>query len=248
MKYLGGLLTTIGLVFLIGTFATAADLIAEADKLYEQGGLENYEKAAEMLKQTVAANPDSYEANWKLARALRYYGNTAKNQMVPGWEDICATYGKEAMQYARKAIDLEPGRPDGHYFYGLSVGVYSDGVSVFTALKEGLKDKTQSSFEKTYEIDKMYRDGGPMLSLGRFWSVLPWPMRDREKALAYLREYQATPYFKDNYEAYVYLAEVLIGIGGDENKAEAKGLLEDALKSEDAYFRDQAGKMLDELK
>jgi tetratricopeptide (TPR) repeat protein len=247
MKYLGGLLTTIGLVFLLGAGAGAADLIAEADTLYGQGGLQNYQKAAELLKQAVAGNPDSYEANWKLARALRYYGNSAKNQMVEGWEDICATYGKEAMQYAQKAIDLEPDKPDGHYFYGLSVGVYSDGVSVFTALKEGLKDKTQSSFEKTYEIDKMYRDGGPMLSLGRFWSVLPWPMRDRKKALAYLREYQTTPYFKGNHEAYIYLSEVLIGIGGDENKAEAKGLLEDALKSEDAYFRDQARTMLDKL-
>jgi hypothetical protein len=86
-----------------------------------------------------------------------------------------------------------------------------------------------------------------MLSLGRFWSVLPWPMRDREKALSYLREYQATPHFKNNYEAYVYLSEVLIGIGGDANKAEAKGLLEDALKSEDPYFRDEAKQMLDEL-
>ena len=87
-----------------------------------------------------------------------------------------------------------------------------------------------------------------MLSLGRFWSVLPWPMRDRNKALTYLREYQATPYFKDNYEAHIYLSEVLIGLGGDKNKTEAKGLLENALKSEDAYFRDQAKRMLGEIK
>lgn len=247
MKHLGGILTIIGLVLLLSSGVRAADMIAEADQLYEQGGLENYQKAADLLRQAVAANPESYEANWKCARALRYYGYEAKAKMVAGWEEICAKYGKEGMQYAQKAIELEPDKPDGHYFYGLSVGVYSDGVSVLTALSEGLKGKTQAGFEKAYELDKMYRDGGPMLSLGRFWSVLPWPMRDREKALTYLREYQATPYFKDNYEAYIYLAEVLIGLGGDKNKAEAKGLLEDALKSEDAYFRDQASKMLDEM-
>lgn len=247
MKHLGGILTIIGLVLLLSGGAAAADVIAEADQLYEQGGLENYQKAADLLRQAVAANPESYEANWKCARALRYYGYEAKAKMVAGWEEICAKYGKEGMQYAQKAIELEPDKPDGHYFYGLSVGVYSDGVSVLTALSEGLKGKTQAGFEKAYELDKMYRDGGPMLSLGRFWSVLPWPMRDREKALTYLREYQATPYFKDNYEAYIYLAEVLIGLGGDKNKAEARGLLEDALKSEDAYFRDQARKMLDEM-
>lgn len=247
MRNFGGLLTIIGLVLVLSSGAMAADPVAEADKLYEQGGLDNYQKAIELYRQALAADPNSYEANWKCARALRYYGNEAKNQMVPDWKEICAKYGKEGMQFAQKAIELEPNKPDGHYFYGLSVGVYSDGVSVFTALSEGLKEKTQTSFEKTYEIDKMYRDAGPMLSLGRFWSVLPWPMRDRKKALTYLREYQTTPHFKNNYEAYIYLSEVLIGIGGDENKAEAKGLLEDALKSEDAYFRDQAKQMLDEL-
>jgi len=247
MKNLARFFAIVGLLLLLNGGAMAADLIAEADQLYEQGGLENYQKAAELLRQAVAANPDSYEANWKCARALRYYGYEAKSQMVSGWEEICAKYGKEGMQFAQKAVELEPNKPDGHYFYGLSVGVYSDGVSVLTALSEGLKGKTQTSFEKAYEIDKMYRDAGPMLSLGRFWSVLPWPMRDRDKALAYLREYQATPYFKDNYEAYIYLSEVLIGIGGEKNKAEAKGLLESALKSENPYFRDQAKQMLDKL-
>ena len=247
MKRLGAIFTMAGLVLLIGGIATAADLVTEADSLYARGGLENYEKAIGVYRQAVAASPDSYEANWKLARALRDYGNTAKTQMVADWEETCAAYGKEAMQYARKAIELAPEKPDGHYYYGLAVGVYSDGVSVFTALKEGLKDKTQSSFEKAYDIDKMYKNAGPMLSLGRFWSVLPWPMRDREKALAYLREYQKTPHFEGNHEAYVYLAEVLIGIGGEQNKTEARQLLEKASESEDAYYRDRARQLLEEL-
>lgn len=247
MKKLGGFFTIVGLVLLLSGGAMATDPIAEADKLYDQGGLENYQKAAELLRQAVAADPDSYEANWKCARALRDYGDTSKKQLVAGWEEISATYGKEAMQYALKSTELEPGKPDGHYYYGLSVGVYSAGVSVLTALGEGLKDKTQTSFEKTYEIDKMYKKAGPMLSLGRFWSVLPWPMRDRKKALKYLREYQGTEYFATNMEAHIYLSEVLIGIGGDENKTEAKGYLEKALKSEDAYFRDEATRLLGEL-
>jgi hypothetical protein len=87
-----------------------------------------------------------------------------------------------------------------------------------------------------------------MLSLGRFWSVQPWPMRDREKALGYLREYQSTSYFNGNEEAYIYLAEVLTGIGGDQNKAEARGLLEKAVNAEDPYFRDWAQRLLAEMK
>lgn len=226
----------------------AADYVAEADKIFEQGGLVNYKQAIELYQKAIAENPGSYEAHWKCARAYREYGDTAKSQKVEGWKEICAQSGKEGMQYAQKATELDPAKPDGYYYYGLNVGVYSDGVSIFTALAEGLKDKTQSSFEKTYEIDKMFKEGGPMIALGRFWAVLPWPMYDRKKSLKYYREYQSTEYFADNIEAHVYLGELLIQIGGDKNKAEAKGYLEKAAQSDDPYFRDKAKELLAKLK
>jgi tetratricopeptide (TPR) repeat protein len=235
------------LVMFIPVGLMAANYVAEADKLFDQGGLEGYQQAIDLYQKALAENPDSYEANWKCARAYREYGNEAKSKKVEGWKEICAKYGKTGMQYAQKAIELEPEKPDGHYYYGLNVGIYADGVSVFTALAEGLKDKTQNSFEKTYEINKMYKKAGPMLSLGRFWAVLPWPMRDRKKSLKYYREYQATEYFADNAEANVYLGELLIQIGGEKNKAEAKGYLEKAIESDDPYFRDQAKELMTKL-
>jgi TPR repeat protein len=112
---------------------------------------------------------------------------------------------------------------------------------------EGLKDKTQKSFEKTYQLNKMYEEGGPMIALGRFWQVLPWPMRDRKKSLKYYREYQATKFFADNIEVHVYLGELLIQIGGKENKAEAKGYLEKAAKSGDALFKERADELLKKI-
>ena len=243
---LGGL--SLFLVILFPLCLMAADYVAQADKLFEQGGIANYKQAIELYQKAIAENSGSYEANWKCARAYREHGDAAKSQKVEGWKDICAQYGKEGMQYAQNATELEPAKPDGYYYYGLNVGIYSDGVSVFTALAEGLKDKTQSSFEKTYEIDKMYNKAGPMLSLGRFWAVLPWPMRDRKKSLKYYREYQATEYFADNMEAHVYLGELLIQMGGDKNKVEAKGYLEKAAQSDDLYFRDRANELLAKLK
>jgi tetratricopeptide (TPR) repeat protein len=239
-------LAIIWLAFPLGVLAV--DYLAEADKIYDLGGYENYKKSLELYVKAVEQQPEDYEAAWKCARAHREYADQAKKKSVDGWEDICAQYGKAGMQYAQKAIGLKPERPDGHYYYGLNVGIYSDGVSIFTALKEGLKDKTQKSFENTYEINKMYKEGGPMLSLGRFWAVLPWPLRDREKSLAYYREYEKTPYFATNTEAQIFLAELLIQIGGTKNKAEAKGLLEKALKSDDPYFKDWANQLQAKLK
>ena len=225
------------IILVLPFLALAMDYLAEADKTFDLGGIENYKKSIDLYVKAVEQQPDDYEAAWKCARAHREYADKAKKKGADGWEDICAQYGKAGMQYAQRAIDLKPERPDGHYYYGLNVGIYSDGVSIFTALKEGLKDKTQKSFEKTYEINKMYKEGGPMLSLGRFWAVLPWPLRDREKSLAYYREYEKTPYFATNIEAQLFLAELLIQIGGDKNQSEAKGLLEKALKSDDPYFK-----------
>ena len=232
------------LVMLIPIRLMAADYVAEADKRFEQGGLANYKQAIELYQKAIAENPNSYEAYWKCARAHQEYGDTAKSKKVERWQEICARYGKEGMNYAQKATELEPQKPDGYYYYGLNVGIYSDGVSIFTALSEGLKDKTQSSFEKTYAIDKMYEDAGPIIALGRFWAVLPWPMRDRKKSLKYYREYQATEYFADNIEAHVYLGELLLQMGGNKNKVEAKGYLDKAAQSDDPYFRDKAGELL----
>jgi tetratricopeptide (TPR) repeat protein len=248
MKGLTISVLSITLIAIFSVGAMAADYVAEADKLFDQGGLENYIQAIDLYLKALGENPNSYEANWKCARAHREYGDDARKAKVQGWEDICAEYGKKGMQYAARAIELDPEKPDGHYYYGLSVGVYSDGVSIFTALGEGLKDKTQSSFEKTYAIDKMYKEGGPMISLGRFWAVLPWPMRDRKKSLQYYREYQETQWFATNTEAQLFLAEVLIQMGGKEKKAEAKGFVDKALQSDDPYFKDWANDLNAKLK
>jgi len=229
-------------------YAVAVDELAEADRIFDQGGLENYKKSIDLYLKAVEQQPDDYEANWKCARAYREYADKAKKSGIEGWKDICAQYGKAGMQYAKKAIELKPERPEGYYYYGLNVGIYSDGVSILTALGEGLKDKTQQSFEKTYAINKMYKDGGPILSLGRFWAVLPWPLRDRKKALAYYREYQQTKYFTTNTEAQLFLAELLIQMGGEKNITEAKGYLEKGLNSDDPYFKDWAKRLQAEIK
>jgi len=241
--------TAIAAIFLIFPFwAAAVDYLAKADKIFDQGGFENFKKSIDIYVKAVEQQPDDYEANWKAARAYREYADKAKKKGVEGWKDICAESGKAGMQYAQKAIELKPERPDGHYYYGLNVGIYSDGVSIFTALKEGLKDKTQKSFEKTYAINKMYKQGGPMLSLGRFWAVLPWPLRDRKKSLAYYREYQETPYFATNTEAQLFLAELLIQIGGEQNRIEAQNYLAKGLKADDPYFKNWAQELKNKLK
>ena len=219
----------------------AVDLTA-ADTLYDQGGPEDILKSAQLYAQAVEADPTSYEAVWKASRAYREYANDSKKLGINGWEDICKEYGKIGMKYGEIAINLDPNKIDGYFWYGCSVGNYSDGVSILTALKEGLKDKTQSSFEKSYELDKLYEDGGPIKALGRFWFVLPWPLQKKDKALTYLQEFQQL--YPDDVEGQVFLSEVLIKTKA---KDEAKVLLEKAATADEKYYADWATRLLKDL-
>ena len=243
---IGGLMMLAMMLLGVGGVQAESSL-AEADAMYDAGGLENYKTAIPLYEKAVAEMGNNYEALWKCARAHRDYGNKIKQQGGPDWEDICAQQGKAGMGFAEKAIALAPDQVEGYYYYGLSVGIYSDGVSILTALSEGLKNKTQESFETAYKIDKNYNRGGPMLSLGRFWTVLPWPMNDEDKALAYLREFQAAGFLDGSVEGKIYLGELLIDIGGDDNEAEARKLLQAAAQSPEPYFSNWAKRLLADL-
>lgn len=228
--------------------ALSEDYLSQADALFAQGGMDGFEQAIELYQKSMAADPDRFEPHWKCARAYREYGETAKRSRLQNWKKTCAEFGKAGMKIAEKAVSLDPNRVEGHYYYGLNVGIYSDGVSILTALREGLKDKTQSSFEKAYALDKAFDEAGPVLSLGRFWAVVPWPFKDKKKALEYYREFQKTPYFEIKSQAQVYLAELLLKMRGKDNKIEAKRLLEKASQSDEKYFRDWAADLLSKMK
>ncbi|MGB9685679.1 MAG: hypothetical protein ACPLYX_04175 [Rectinema subterraneum] len=145
-----------------------------------------YENAVKLA----AAAPQDYTLNWQAAQAARKYGDYLVKNEVTGWKQTARAIAKEGMKYGEIAFKLNPTGIEGWYWYGLCVGTYSDCVSVLTALAEGLKGKTQMGFENAYKFDKTYDNGGPILSLGRFWQVLPGIAgQDRKKAEQLFNEY-----------------------------------------------------------
>jgi hypothetical protein len=232
---------------LAGPAVAAGNALVEADAHYAAGGIADLEASLPLYAQARQAMPEHYETLWKSARAHRDLGNRVKQTQRPDWEAVCQEQGKIAMQLAEQAIALAPDKVEGHYYYGLSVGIYSDGVSIFTALSEGLKGKTQKSFEKAYAFDRQYNRAGPILSLARFWSVLPWPMQDKKKALAYFREYEQTGFLASSAEGQVYFGELLIKLGGADHEAEARRWLELAVQAPEPYFADWARRLLAKL-
>ena len=223
----------------------AEDPLVEADALFEKGDITNISSILESIPlyiKAVGVNPDSYEANWKCARAHREYANLNLEQESEDWEDICKKYGKDGMEYGEKAIELESDKVEGQYYYGLCVASYSDGVSILKALKEGLKGSTQDAFYAAYEIDKMFAEGGPILSIARFWHQLPFPLRNKKRAEKYFNEHHES--FPDDPQGLVYFAELLID---RRKKDEAKPLLEKAVAGDEPYYSKWAKRLLEDL-
>lgn len=242
MKKINVLLISFLILFFFSIFILASDYLAQADTIYEKDNLQSAIDSLPLYRKAVEENPDSYEANWKLARALREYADLSMQAEVEDWKDICKDYGKEGLDYAVIAIKLNPDGVEGHYFYGLSAGTYSDGISIFKAIRKGLRKKTENAFEKAYEIDKLYDDAGPILALGRMWHQLPWPYRKKKTSESYFEEYHQ--HFPGNPQGLVYYAELLL----DRNKDEkAEELLLQASQSDHPYFSKRAKELLEKL-
>jgi tetratricopeptide (TPR) repeat protein len=219
-------------------------LAMAASGLFAAESVPQLKAAADAAVKAAASAPADYAANWTAAKACRKYGDEMVTQAASGWKDLAKAVAKDGMKYGEIATKLNPQGIEGWYWYGLNVGTYSDCVSILTALGEGLKGKTQKAFETSYALDKTFDNGGPMLSLGRFWQVLPGIAgRDLKKAEKLFNEYiEAYGAGADPNKDAWYYRGALYKDGG--KKAEARA---DLQKAADMGQKD-AAKLLAEMK
>jgi tetratricopeptide (TPR) repeat protein len=128
-------------VLLVGAFAASAGEVAATiaagdaalDKLDIEAGIAAYRGALE-------AAPDSYEALWKLVRALTDKATLSKQPSEQ--KSLCI----EAEKLARQAVSLSPADANGHAYLAVAVGKL--------ALFEGGKRKVELSKEVKAEAEK----------------------------------------------------------------------------------------------
>lgn len=227
------------------------DLLAKADALYAQETYASVTEALGLYEKAMELAPYNYDAIWKCARANGMAGELAKQDRVDGWKKICATNGKRGMDLAVKAQELNPQRPEGFFLEAWNVGIYSDGISVIKAVKEGLKKRAEHGFETTYALDKHWNEGCVIFGAGHYWQVLPWPLKDKKAALKYFEEYESYGYMETSGKkdiAKMYYADLLMELKGKEYQDKARVLCEDLVKNAEAKaFREQAQAYLDRL-
>ena len=221
-------------------------LMREGDVLWvKRKDIEKARASIDSYKKVLEVDAKSYEAYWKIARAYFYLGDLLPETRE--MRDQHKEMGLEGMQYAKKAVELNPRGVEGHYYYTLTLGQYSIGISIIKALAKGLGPEYEEHIEKALEIDRNYDNAGPLRALGRYWYQVPWPKRDLKKSIHYLKEGVVSASI--NVRGHIYLAESYLKAGEKELARKylqkALEILPDLKQEVDALrWKERAGEIL----
>lgn len=142
------------------------ELISQADKLYvEMKDMETAQEALDNYRAALQEAEDKYGAYWKMSRIHYYIGSHTEGKKEK------QTIFSQGIYYAKKAIVLEPEKPDGYYWLGVNYGVYGEARGVMKSLF--LVDDIKEAMNKVIELDRSYEDGGPDRVLGRVYFKVP---------------------------------------------------------------------------
>ncbi len=141
-------------------------LTTQGDELYAQrGDLAKAREALNKYQDALLAKEDPYSVYWRLARVEYWVGDHAATK-----DEKVKVFG-QGVYHGKKAIALEPGKPDGHYWLGVNYGSYGEVKGVLKSLS--LVGPIKDEMAKVLAIDPAYEDGGADQLLGRLYYELP---------------------------------------------------------------------------
>jgi len=203
MKAKGILVLLVALCFAYSLFGQIPEeLIAQGDALFNEMKDMSAAKEAEALYHKAIGQMDNrYEAFWRLSRILYYIGEHTEKKKEK--KSIFA----QGVYYAERAIDLEPEKPDGHYWHGVNNGKYGETRGVLKSLF--LVKPIKRAMNKVIELDRSYEEGGPDRVLGRVYFKLPgFAGGSKEKSLEHLLK--SKEYGPNDAVTRIYLAETYL--------------------------------------
>lgn len=224
--------------------ADAAALVKEGDALFVQrADLAKARQAAEAYQAAMSADPANPEPAWKLARVQYWLGKHARG------DDAKIAEFEKGIKAAKKALALDPNSIGGHYWLGVSYGLYGSAKGVTKSLS--LIDPIKDEMAKVIALNPAYDSGGAYRVLGRLYYKVPGIFGgSNSKAIENLKK--AISYGPRRWLNHLYLAEVYIDDGyNDKAKKELKAVIagppEPGMQPEWNEEKVQAKKLLDKL-
>jgi tetratricopeptide (TPR) repeat protein len=200
-------------------------------------------RAADAWREQLARDPRSFEAAWKLSRACYWLGGHApeaeRRQQL-----------EDGIDAGRKAIALEPQRPEGYFWMAANMGTLAESFG----LRQGLKYRkpVKDALETVLRLDPAFQQGSADRALGRWYAKVPRLFGGGDKeAEAHLRA--SLRYNPTSTASHFFLAELLIDNGRkEEARAELQRVLDAPLDPnwtpEDRDFKAKAQRLLQTLR
>jgi hypothetical protein len=203
--------------------ASGAEWQAKFDELWKKRDAPGIiEELHAILSTQLAADPRSFDANWRLASLYNWEANQTEG-------DKKAELGHKAWEAGDVAIAARADDVHGQYQAGAGIGLYSEGVGILTALSQGLEGKFRDRLQASLKLDKDYLDGSPQMVWGRYFFKLPWPKRDVDESIRVLTAcVESHPH---NLRAKLYLADSLANEG---SMQDAKKLIKEIMDAQPA--------------
>jgi len=159
---------------------SASPLVQQGDELYiQRGDLAKAKEAKAKYEAALAAKEDDYGASWRLARVLYWIGDHTPTN------DAKKPIFQQGIDHAKKAVELDPNKPDGHFWLGVNYGVYGEAKGILKSL--ALVKPIKAAMRRVLELEPAYDHGGADRVLGRVYHELPGFAGGSEKlSLEYL--------------------------------------------------------------
>ncbi|MCX7821387.1 MAG: tetratricopeptide repeat protein [Brevinematales bacterium] len=173
-----------------------------------------------ILSNDYKTNSNSYDLNWQLSAMTYFYGDYYVND-----NETKKKVFETAMNFGKRAVELNPKGPDGHYWLGIAYAKWSEANGILSSLFYA--DDVLDEMTKTIEIQSDFLWGLALAVRSRVYSVAPpWPISVGDRKKAYIDIHQALKYgprYRLNHKFY---AEILIDDG---RINEAEKVIENAL-------------------
>jgi len=199
-------------------------LLKVADEQFDSGP-NGFRNAQVALDRAVQKNPDwanskaGFPVQWRLARA-------ASEQCALDDSGPCTGVLPGGLAAAKKAVELEPNRVEGHYYLA-----ELDGFNAQAQRGGDVKPLIQllvGEGEQAAKLDEKFDNAGPYRMLGTMYGRAPAPpvaIGDPEKAVQYLQK--AVALAADYPPNQIFLAEALVA---DERYQDAEAAIQTAKK------------------
>ena len=192
----------------------SAETLAKAEQLFSQRkDLSKLREAIGVLQRARVENHRTYDVEWKFAR-YNYF--LARHTTDEEERERSFEAGKSA---AKIAMQMEPNKPEGHFWYGANLGEQANRSPIMVGLES--VDEIKAAMNKVIELQPEFELASPYAVLGRIELQTRLMGGRTEKALEYLEK--ALTIEKNNGDIRINLAEAYLA---QKKEAEAKKQLE----------------------